>query len=315
MDPMMLYALLFAAAFASDGHYEQATGIRYEHLPCPHGEGSVRKYTKLTSNTMGGYDSDLAMYSSRAQFREYAISTCPSSYFSALGTDLGRPIPEVYRSSIDDAIAQSRSEWADAENPEVWERYDTAARIATVLGRDPIEVAELYLAASWTARDAAVGIYVGGLNGPKAAREILDLGEQELAKALPADSLKILRYNLARVAHRGGFNADRDRHLEAYAKLGNLTAAEAAAGRRMRHIAKVVEPRYQRAAVMGLQAAVQNRPTGFRSARARYQLADLHRRLGDREQAVAGFKQTIADDDAPAELKQTAGYLLEVLGQ
>ena len=315
MDTMMIYALLFATAIASDGQFEKATGIRYEHVPCPHGEGSVRKYTKLTGNTMGGYDSDLARYSSRTQFRTHAISTCPSSYFSALGTELGRPIPEVHRSAIDDAIAQSRSEWADADNPEVWERYDTAARIAGVLGRDPIDVAELYLAASWTARDAAVGIYVGGLNGPQAARQILDLGEQELAKDLTPDSRKVLRYNLARVAHRGGFNADRDRHLSAYAKLSNLTAAEAEAGRRMRHIAKVVEPRYQRAAVMALQAGIQHRPTGFRSARARYQLADVHRRLGNRDRAVAVFNQAVAHDDTPADLKETARYLLEVLGQ
>ena len=65
-----------------------ATGVTHEEVACPYGEGKVRRYHKVSSNNLGGYDSDLARYSTRAQFREFAVSTCPSNYFSVLGKDL-----------------------------------------------------------------------------------------------------------------------------------------------------------------------------------------------------------------------------------
>jgi len=292
-----------------------ATGIRFEELPCPHGEGTVRKFYKVSSNTLGGYDSDLAVYSTRGQFREHAISTCPSSYFSALGADLERPIPETQRSAVDAAIALSRSEWLDKTDPQVWERYDTAARIASALGRDPLEIAELYLNASWTARDAAVGIYVGGLEGPKAAHDILKIGEAELSKDLTSDARKVLQYNLARVAHRGGFTAQRDEHLAAYLRLTNLTGAERSAGQRFKQIAQHVEPRYQRAAIHALTAALSKKTTDIRMMQARYQQADLYRRLGDHSRAADGFRRTLKDPNTPPEIHAMAAFLLEEIGK
>ena len=292
-----------------------ATGIRFDEVPCPHGEGTVRKFYKVSANTMGGYDSDLAVYSTRGQFREHAISTCPSSYFSALGSDLNREIPETLRSSVDAAIELSRTEWADRDNPKVWERYDAAARISSALGRDSLETAELYLNASWTVRDAAVGVYVGGLNGPQAAREILRLGTQELAKELTPDDIKLLRYNLARVAHRGGFSTERDSHLSAYLQLTNLSAAELEAGRNMRRLTQTIEPRYQRAAILSLKDALARADRGAATAQARYQLADLQRRLGNSASASKNFKAALAHPDCPNELKAMAAFLLEEIGK
>ena len=304
---MMVILLFMATALG--------TGIRFEEKPCPHGEGTVRQFFKVSGNTLGGYDSDLAVYSTRGQFREHAVSTCPSSYFSVLGTDLEREIPEVLRGAVDDAIERSRSTWVQPDEPEVWERYDTAARIATALGRDHFAVAELYLNASWTVRDAAVGVYVGGLNGPQAAREILSVGESELAKTLPPESIKLLQYNLARVAHRGGFNSDRDRHIDAYLALTTLTESERAAGRKLRRLARRIEPTYQRAAALALQAAIATEQSGPRVAQARYQLADVHRRLGELDKARQGFKDTLTDTESPREVRDLAAYLLEEIGK
>ncbi len=292
-----------------------ATGIRFEELPCPHGEGTVRKFYKVSSNALGGYDSDLAVYSTRGQFREHAISTCPSSYYSALGSDLDRVITEGQRDTIDAAIAQSRANWKNPDNPMVWERYATAAQIASAVGRNALDISELYLNAAWTVRDAAVGVYVGGLEGPQAARQILDLGNTELAKDLTPEAMKLLRYNLARVAHRGGFSTERDRHIGAFLSLKNLTPEETQAGARMRALSQTVEPQYQRAAVMTLQAAVANTVPGQRRSRALYQLADTQRRLGDFRAAAVGFQSILKDPDAPSELKEMASFLLEEIGK
>ena len=80
-----------------------ATGVTHEEVDCPYGEGKVRRYHKVSSNNLGGYDSDLARYSTRAQFREFAVSTCPSNYFSMLGKDLNLVVPTDKASAIDSA--------------------------------------------------------------------------------------------------------------------------------------------------------------------------------------------------------------------
>ena len=97
-----------------------ATGIRFEEVNCPYGEGKVRKYNKVSGNTHGGYDSDLAVYSTRGQFREYAISTCPNNYFSTMGSDLDMVVPASRSAQIDAAIDASRQTWANRDQPEVW---------------------------------------------------------------------------------------------------------------------------------------------------------------------------------------------------
>ena len=288
----------------------RATGVRFEEVDCPFGQGPVRRYFKVSANTLGGHDSDLATYSTRGQFREHAISTCPSNYFSVLGTALDQPIPASATEAISAAISASRATWADKDDPQVWERYDTAARIGRVLGHDPLTIANLYLNAAWTARDHAVGVYVGGLDGPSAAREILDVGQAELKKKLTPEAIKLICYNLARVAHRGGYIAERDTHLAAFLALGNLSAAERQAGQRMQHISRVVEPTMQLHAIVALKEALARAGDPVRLSQARYQLADLNRRLGQADSAARDFHTVLQTDEAPDPLKVMARFLL-----
>jgi hypothetical protein len=299
--------LLFTTTLLSSA---LATGVRFEEVDCPLGEGLVRHYYKVSANTHGGFDSDLASYSTRGQFREHAVSTCPSNYFSAMGAQLSEAIPAAQIESITAAITASRNTWVNRDDPTVWERYDTAARIARVRGQDPLEIAELYLNAAWTARDHAVGVYVGGLNGPEAARKILDVGQAEFKGKLTPETIKLLRYNLARVAHRGGFIADRDVHLTAFLALNTLTPSERAAGQRLQYISRVVEPAMQTHAMMALGEALTRPGDPARLARARYQLADLNRRLGQTEAATQEFHAVVQSEEAPKALKSMARFLL-----
>ena len=303
----MFALLMLTAAFA--------TSVRYEEVPCPYGEGTVRKFYKVSGNTLGGHDSDLAMYSTRGQFRAHAISTCPSSFFSVMGTELDRTVPPEKRAAVDGAISAARSEWRDKNQPTVWERYDTAARIAAAQGRDSLSIGELYLNAAWTARDAAVGVYVGGLNGPSAARDILTVGEKELSKSLTPEALKLLRYNLARVAHRGGFSAERDVHIDAFLALTNLTPEERAAGRTMQHLTQQVEPKYQQAAINALAKGLTERDDPSTLARARYQVGDTHRRLGQMAEAKQQLQAALNDTNATEDIKKLAAFLLEEIGE
>ena len=86
----------------------------------------------------------------------------------------------------------------------MWERYRIAARLYADIGRSSWFLANLWLEASWTVRDSGVGYYEG-LNGPEAALYLLNAGDAELAKGLPPAQEKAVRFNLARVAHRGGY--------------------------------------------------------------------------------------------------------------
>ena len=307
MDSMMIALLMLASAFA--------TSVRFEDVPCPYGDGTVRKFYKVSGNTLGGHDSDGAVYSTRGQFRAHAISTCSSTFFSVMGTELDRTVPPEKKAAVDGAIAAARSEWVDKKQPTVWERYDTAARIAMAQGRDAISVGELYINAAWTARDAAVGVYVGGLNGPSAAREILTLGGKDLSKELTPEALKLLRYNLARVAHRGGFSAERDIHIDAFLALSNLTPEERAAGRTLKYLTRQVEPKYQQAAAGALAKSLTEKDDPSNLARARYQLGDTLRRLGQMTEAKKQLQAALNDPNTPEDLKGLAAFLLEEIGK
>ncbi len=298
----MLFMLALATALA--------TGIKFDEVPCPFGEGTVRRYNRISANTYGGYDSDLAAYSTRGQFRTHAVSTCTSNYFSAMSSALDRPIPADKNTQVQAAIDDSRKTWTDRDNPAVWERYDTAARIAHVLGTDPLEIAEMYLNASWTVRDAAVGVYVGGLEGPSAARTILKLGAVELDKDLTAESRSVLLYNLARVAHRGGFNTERDLFVQQFLALPALKQEERDAGEKLKQLTERFEPHYQDLAISFLKAGIATPGDPTRIARARYQLADLARRRGQTEMARKGYKSVIKDTAAPQQLQAMAQFLL-----
>jgi hypothetical protein len=303
---MLLFILLSTA---------MATGISSDEVPCPLGDGTVKRFHKVSANTMGGYDSDLVSYSTRGQFRTHAISTCPDNFFSALGSKLDMAILQTDHAAIRSAIAEARKEWGIQDDPTVWERYDTAARIALVLNHDPLEIAELYLNAAWTVRDAAVGVYVGGLDGPRAAREILTLGTAELQKDLTPEAVKMLHYNLARVAHRGGFLPERDAHLQAFLALPSLSPEERAAAVRLEQLSRSIETRYQERAVSMLSAGA-NLPGGaVRLARARYQLADTLRRLRRISEARTSFESTQKDPNTPEQLRDLAGFLLDEINQ
>ena len=205
----------------------------------------VRRYHKVNNN-LGGYDSDLAG-TRRARSFEFAVSVS-NNYFGVLGKDLDLVVPAEKSPDIDRAIAevsvdlgrprQSRGLGAipdtAAESMRPWaETYGHRERLS---------------ASIWTARDVAVGIYVGGLNGPE-RRRISRHRHEGIGEGPQPEHQAPLLYNLARVAHQGGFVSIRNAHLDAFLSLSNLTPEERQGRPRMRHIATVIEPALQAKAV------------------------------------------------------------------
>lgn len=303
LSPLLLASLLLAPA--------RATQVSFTDQPCPIDPTDVvRVYEQVSANTHGGFDSDGASYSSKGQFRAYAVATCARSLFSLYGGDMGLALTEGDRAKLTAALVQARATLLAPTEPTVWERYAIAARLYQELGRGPLFLADLWLEASWTARDEAVGVYLG-LRGPQAAREALRLGEAELKKELEPAARKTLTYNMARVAHRGGYLAERDAWLERFAALTPHSDKEQAALDRFRQVTTQVEPALQDKAIEQLRLGLQARELPIETRlRSTYLLADLLRRRGQPDEALGLYNVVLSDDRAPRELRELALFLV-----
>jgi len=291
-----------------------ATGITFDEVACPLGGASARRFHKIAANRHGGYDSDLVSYSTKGQFRTHAISTCPDSLYSVYGDHIEREITDAERPAVEAALARVRKTLQDPSNPEVWERYVIAAHVYEALGRDSLDLAQIYLEGSWVARDAAVGVYVGGLDGPEAAAKILAVGATELAKPLPDDKRKTVLYSLARVAHRAGDAAQRRSYLEQFAAL-SPTKEERAQMLRFEQLADQTEPALQAMAMRYLREGLADPGrSAVQISHATYLLADLLRRTGEPAQALPLYKQVIEIGDTPAQIRQMAAFFVTGLG-
>lgn len=300
-------ALLLAAAVGLVG-LAQATQVTFWRTTCPLDGTETRVFEKVSSDTMGGWDSDGCRYSMSGQWREYELSTCPKDLFTLGAKDFMGTFDE-------DTLARLRAEstrvLADYPNPDtiqIWDRYEIAARFYRILGKDEAFLANLYLKASWTARDAAVGTYAG-LDGPQAAARLLEAGAQEVAKVQDAAVRKTLLYNLARVAQRAGENALRDQYLDRFEAEGNLDAQEQEALARFRRMSHEVEPRYQDLALGALARwqAGPNLPAAS-VVQSTWLQADLLRRRDRPQEALALYKKVLASPEAPDELKDMARF-------
>lgn len=288
-----------------------ATQVSWHTEQCPLDGGAVRVFEKVSANTHGGWDSDLATYSTEGQWREYALATCTDNLYTVYGTDIDHQLTPEQATSARKRLEEIRSATPDPDALEVWDRYLIAAEMYRIRGASPKELFELYLEASWTARDAAVGVYLG-LDGPEAARELLNEGRKDLDGDLESSTRKVLLHNLARVAHRGGWLVERDHYLKLFEAVGNLTDPEREALERFRHAAGVVEPRLQDLALEQAEtwlASDESAQDPKGRARVRYLYGDLLRRRGRLEEARATFDAVQKDPALQAELAGLARFL------
>lgn len=287
-----------------------ATQISYTSAPCPVGPGSMRVYEKVTSNAMGGWDSDLAQYSTDGQWREYAVATCADSLFSVYASDATQELTPEQVQAMEAKLAELRPQLPAVEALTVWDRYLIAAEMYRLMDKDPLFLADLYLQASWVARDVVVGEYAG-LEGPDGARELLDAGAGELKKDLSPRMRKIVLHNLARVAHRGGYPAERDAFLDQFEAVGELDADELRVLSEFRRITTEVEPKLQELARRELIKVSASDVSATEKARAAYLIADIDRRRGRTAEARAAFAKVAEDTSAQPELRELAGWLAE----
>ena len=284
-----------------------ATQVTWRTEPCPLDGGPARVFDKVTANIHGGWDSDLATYSSEGQWREYALATCADNLYTVYGRDIGRALTPEQAKASRQRLAEIQAS-TDPEALQVWDRYLIAGEMYAIQGASPKALFELYMDASWTARDAAVGVYLG-LEGPEAARKLLDEGRAELERDLDPATLKVVLHNLARVAHRGGWPVERDHYLERFEQAGALTDREREVLDTFRH-ANVVEARLQGLALAQADAALKGTLADPQArARMAYLRADLLRRLGRLDEAKEAFDAVQKDPNLQSDLVGVARFL------
>lgn len=302
---MMIVLLLVGSA--------SAIQVAAREGPCPVGVGTVTVYEKVAANAAGGYDSDLVSYSSGGQWRAYNLATCADNQLSLYGSDLVALLPadrDRVAAALPEAVKQGMSDSSGTREggPPLWERYRVAAGLYAALGKDHRFLGDLLLEASWTARDEAVGFY-GSLEGPMAARSLLDAGWEELKKPLSSVDRKKILYNLARVAHRGGWGGERDGLLASFETAGALTEPERVALARFRRIAHEIEPALQDQVITHFTAALRGTLPYSEKVRITYQLADVLRRRGRDREAAPLYFLVLNDREAPEQLRTMAVFL------
>ena len=263
----------------------------YEEVSCPIGDDHARIFSLISQNQMGGYDSDLASYSKGEQFRTFAISTCYENFFSLYGKDFTIELTDDQKKKIEGVLKQSKKRLLDPKNPLLWERYEIAADIYKSLEYNNGFLAQLYLEASWTVRDSFVGFHQG-LEGPKAVEEVLNHGFSEIASQTDPDKKKLLIFNLARVAHRGGNETLRNQYLDMFTSLSNLTDRDKNSISYVQDYALKKERYYQEKALFFFASALKTDDLNPKEKnRILYLTADLHRRLGNHAEAIKRYKK------------------------
>jgi hypothetical protein len=301
----LLAAVLIAAPVA------QATEVGWRIVPSPL-DGTPSKVHELrATNVQGGFDSDLCRYSTRGQWRTYALATSPSDLFTVYNEDFEQVRDEHVTVALKAEAQRARAGISDPDALEVWDRYALAARFYRILGKDEAFLGQLLHEGSWTVRDEVVGVYVG-LEGPAAAHELLRLGEVELRKDLATEDRKKVLHNLARVAERYGDAALRDRYLDQLLALPALSAEERGKVERMATLAREVEPRFQDQALEHYLAYLRQPGVPRESlVRVTYLAADLLRRRGRLVEAVPLYSLVATAEDAPRELREMALFLAD----
>jgi len=286
----------------------RATRLQVSTVPCPIGGAPTKVYEKVVTNTLGGFDSDLAAYSDKGQFRQFAVSTCPDNLVSLYGTDMADPMDTATQARVMSAVAALSPTLPAPDALEVWDRYVLAAATYKALGAPTLQLAEVYLEGSWTARDKAVGV-IRGLEGPIVTRDLLENGRAELDKPLTDDQRRMVLFNLARVAHRGGYPTERDAFLERLHATPGLTPREAEASQTLAHYGGTVEPALQDMAIAAFTQALREELTMDQKVRATYLLGDLLRRRGRGREALPLLTRVLAEESAPLNLREMAGAL------
>ena len=265
----------------------------------------------LSTNGLGGFDSDGCSYARGQQPRAFGVATSPSTGFSAPIGDFPIELTDSQKKDVRVALAGFGSLETILALPASG-GYEIAAAIARVRGAGHFEVGELYLAAAWTVRDTIVGFFPG-LQGAsdtwRKMKEVSKLAQQQTEDRARTRAM----FDLARLSHRGGFFHERETFLELLSTFPD--AGMGAMKMRTEFRRRVAEEERLLALARVEFRAGRVSSEGSASDRSYYQylIGDIDRRRGDFEAGALALQQAAADKATAEEVATLARDILRVL--
>jgi len=265
----------------------------------------------LSTNGLGGYDSDGCAYGKGLQPRAFAIATSPSTLFSAPIGDFPRALTAVQQEQIGAALA-AFGDPKQVAGKSAADGYEIAAAVARVLGKGRYRIGELYLSGGWTVRDTIVGFLPALQGAGDTWRKMLDVSAR--AQEQTSDKAKTrAMFDLARICQRGGFATERETFLELLSTFpdAGLGATEK---REEFHRRVAHEQRLLQLAKSEFEAGLAaGEGTAEEQSYYLYLVGDIDRRAGNFEAAEVALKRVEASKDAAQEVQALAADVLRVL--
>jgi len=266
-------------------------------------------FVPTSSNGLGGFDSDGCNYAKGQQPRQFEVATSPTTLFSAPIDGYREEIPDNKKGALAEMLLSLGRDVDNARTLSAADRYELAAAVARELGKDDFAVGEMYLQAAWTVRDTIVGFLPGVQGASDAWSKFVET--VPLVKSVDNDRGKTIAFfDMARLAHRGGFVHERDDMLALSATVPEVGLD---AERKREEFARRVsdEARLLGKARDSFRAGLASK-VGTPADRAGYRflVGDLSRRLG--EFAAAKTELEGAEMDSAAN-EQTQTYARDVL--
>ncbi len=266
----------------------------------------------IGSNALGGYDSDGCTYAKGEQPRASGVATSPTSLYSARAERFARTLSDEQKATLLEQLSTIGADVDDARALTPAGRYELAAAVAEHLGDPAFDVAELYLIGAWTVRDTIVGFFPGVRGAGDAWNKL----EEVMALAAQVDEPRPRTralFDMARLAHRGGFLHERNDFL---AKLDTFEDAGLHGKEKRTEFRRRVEREsdlLRNARRWYRKGLDSGEGDGSDRAVARLMVADLSRRLGELDEARTQAEGVRMDQAAPPEVVMQAEDVLQAL--
>lgn len=307
-----LLVLLLAPAGALAQRGEAPPGMDRTELVDPLDGTRFSVFVPLSANGLGGFDSDGCSYSKGVQPRNFEVVTSPTTLYTATLEDWGKGITEENKEPLLEMLLGLGRDVDNARDLTAADRYELAAAVARRLGRNDLEVGGLYLQGAWTMRDTVVGFLPGVQGASDAWSKLVET--LPMVREVDNDRGRTIAFfDMARLAHRGGFLHERDDMLTLAVQVpdAGVGAADKAAEfhRRVDAEARLLE-KARAAFEAGLAAkAGQVEERSW----ARFLVGDISRRLGEFDRARDVLSAVELDSAASDETKSYARDVLAVL--
>ena len=283
-----------------------------DEVTCPVDGTELTVSRPVSTNALGGTDSDYCQYASGEQARQHDVATCPTCFYSGRLSSFDEVFTDAQRRALREMLRSAVPPSRSVEQLEVWDSYQIAALCAGVLDRGAFERGDILLTAAWTVRDRAVG-FIPAVDGPLDAAVQLNEMEVLWAEIPDLQIQQMALFDLTRLAHRGGMRARRDGYLERLDQLPPIPPELLEIRNKVREL-HALEDRFLEKALEHYREGMQrNEGSPEAQVYVRYLIVDLERRLGHEKGLLDDLNVLLADPLLPDAIRPMAKGVKEIL--